>query len=83
MVVLPADATSSSSNSEVDFENCQVFAVNTDFADDNNEISDSSNSLAPFLFYLPVFAKVWHLSCKELNKIEYRLGKIRLCSWVP
>ena len=45
MVVLPVDATSSSSNSEVDFENCQVFAVNTDFADDNNEISDSSNSL--------------------------------------
>ena len=50
MVVLPADATSSSSNSEVDFENCQVFAVNTDFADDNNEISDSSNSLVLFSF---------------------------------
>ena len=81
MVVLPADATSSSSNSEVDFENCQVFAVNTDFADDNNEISDSSNSLVLFSFIYQGSKKFDICPIiLEQNKIEYRLGKIRLCS---
>ena len=76
MVVLPVDATSSSSNSEVDFENCQVFAVNTDFADDNNEISDSSNSLVLSSF---IYQGMKKFDICPVNR-EYRLGKIRLCS---